>query len=119
MFGIDQISWTRFWEFILFVLAIWYLGLLLWSWYQKEKSSQKQLFVEHASGALMAEATTPFSVCSRDYPSGLIPIRLSEDIPLPVSLYEEAGIDDGYPIDCFTRTSHPEMSKILEQVQFQ
>jgi hypothetical protein len=66
-----------------------------------------------------AEGFNPISVSSRDLPSELIPVRLSEDIALPVSFYEEAGIDDGYSIDAFSKPGHPELPKILEQVQVQ
>ena len=119
MFGIDQISWGRFGNFILFVLLVWYLAVMFRAWSKGKSRNRKLLFEEDFSMPVLTESTGPVSVSSQDYPAELVPLRLADDFPLPVSLYEETGIDGGYSIECFTGPDHPQLPKILEQVQFQ
>ena len=118
MFGIDQISWGQFVQFIAGALILWYLSIVLIALANK-KSNRKTLFEDDQFTPVLSEGLQPIAVSAQDYPSELIPIRLAEAILLPVSLYEETGIDDGYPIECFTNPNHPQMPKILENIQFQ
>ena len=118
MFGIDQISWGQFCLFILLVLLLWYLSIVLLS-FVNQKSNRKTLFEDEQFTPVLSEGLQPIAVSSKDYPSELIPIRLAEAILLPVSLYEETGLDDGYPIECFTNPNHKQLPKILEKIQFQ
>lgn len=120
MFGIDQISWAQFTRFMLAALFLWYLAVTCKAWLIENGRSRKLLFEDDFSMPVLAEpGTGPVLVSSGDYPAELIPLRLSEDIPLPVSLYEETGIDDGYSIECFSEPNDLQLPKILEQVQFQ
>jgi hypothetical protein len=118
MFGIDQISWGQFAQFILGTLFLWYLSIVLLS-FVNQKNNRKTLFEDDQFTPVLSEGFQPIAVSSKDYPSELIPIRLAEAILLPVSLYEETGLDDGYPIECFTKPNHPQLPKILEKIQFQ
>ena len=118
MFGIDQISWGQFACFILFALLFWYISVILLA-FVRQRGKRKILFEDDQFTPVLSEGLQPIAVSSKDYPSELIPIQLSEAILLPVSLYEETGIDDGYPIECFTNPNHPQMPKILENIQFQ
>jgi len=118
MFGINQISWGQFSGFILLILLLWYLCVFLLV-FVRQKGKRKILFEDDQFIQVEAEGFNPISVSSKDLPSELIPVRLSEDIALPVSLYEETGIDDGYSIDAFSKPDHPELPKILEKVQVQ
>jgi hypothetical protein len=118
MFGINQISWGQFSSFILFILLAWYLSVALLAFiHQKRKRST--LFEDDSFTPVHTEALQPIAISSQDYPSELIPVRLSENIALPVSFYEENGMDDGYSIDAFSNPDHPQLPKILEQVQVQ
>ncbi len=119
MFGIDQISWGRFSGFIVSLLLFWYLSVILWAWLRMKSRNQNLLFEDDFSVPALAESGEPVLVSSKDYPSAVIPLRLSDDLALPVSLYEETGIDEGYPIECFMNPGDAQLSKILEQVQFQ
>lgn len=119
MFGIDQISWGRFSGFIVSLLLLWYLSVMLWAWLGMKSRNQNLHFEDDFSVPALAESGGPVLVSSKDYPSELIPLRLSEDLALPVSLYEETGLDEGYLIDCFSDPGDAQLSKILEQVQFQ
>lgn len=118
MFGINQISWGQFIGFVLFILFLWYLSVFLLAFVQ-QKGKRKKLFEDDQFIPVEAEGFNPISVSSKDLPSELIPVRLSEDIALPASLYEETGIDDGYSIDAFSKLDHPELPKILGKVQVQ
>lgn len=118
MFGINQISWGQFSGFILFILLAWYLSVALLAFiHQKRKRSA--LFEDDLFIPVPTEGLKPITVSSQDYPSELIPVRLSENIALPVSFYEVNGMDDGYSIDTFSKPNHQELPKILENIQFQ
>jgi hypothetical protein len=116
MFGINQISWGQFSGFILFILLAWYLSVALLA-FVHQKRKRNTLFEDDPFTPVLSEGLQPIAVSSQDYPSELIPIRLSEDIALPASLYEETGLDDGYSIDAFSKPDHPELPKILEKIQ--
>jgi len=118
MFGIDQISWGQFSLFILLALVLWYLSIVLIAFINK-KNNRKILFEDDQFTPVLSEGLQPIVVSAQDYPSELIPIRLAEAILLPVSLYEETGMDDGYSIECFANPNHPLMPKILDNIQFQ
>lgn len=119
MFGINRISWGEFSGFTVSILLLWYLSVILLAFYRQRSYNRKTLFEEDSFTPLSSEGLIPISVSSQDFPSELIPFRLSEDIALPVSFYEENGIDEGYSIDTFSRPDDPQLPKILEQVRFQ
>ncbi len=119
MFGINRISWGEFSGFIVSVLLLWYLSVILLAFYRQRSYNRKTLFEEDSFIQVSSEGLKPISVSSQDFPTELIPVRLSENIALPVSFYEESGLDDGYSIGTFSKPNHPELPKILEQVQFQ
>ena len=118
MFGINQISWGQFIGFIFFILLLWYLSVFLLA-FVRQKGKRKTLFEDDQFIPVEAEGFNPISVSSKDLPSELIPVRLSEDIALPASLYEESGMDDGYPIERFSEPNDLQLPKILEKVQVQ
>jgi hypothetical protein len=118
MFGINQISWGQFSGFILFILLAWYLFVALLAFIH-QKHKRNTLFEDDLFTPVPTESLQPIAVSSQDYPSELIPVRLSENIALPVSFYEESGMDEGYSIDAFSNPDHPQLPKILEQVQVQ
>ena len=118
MFGINQISWGQFSGFILFIVLVWYLSVVLLAFIH-QKGKRKTLFEDDPFTPVLSESLLPIAVSSQDYPTELIPVRLSEDIVLPVSLYEETGMDEGYSIETFSRPNDPELPKILEKVQHQ
>ena len=118
MFGINQISWAQFSGFILFILLVWYLSVILLA-FVHQKGKRKTLFEDDQFTPVSSEGLNPISVSSQDFPTELIPVRLSENIALPVSFYEENGLDEGYSIDTFSRPNDPQLPKILEQVQLQ
>lgn len=118
MFGINQISWGQFSGFILSILLVWYLFVLALA-FVRQRGKRKTLFEDDQFIPVASEGFNPISVSSKDLPSELIPVRLSEDIALPASLYEETGLYEGYSIDTFSQPDNPQLPKILEQVQHQ
>jgi len=119
MFGIDQISWGEFGSFILLALVFWYLSVILNAFSKERRRNQHSLFEEEQSPSFLSQELNPVAVHSSDLPSEILPFPWESDIPLPVSFYEETGLDEGYAISCFTRQGDPSLPAILEQVQFQ
>ena len=99
MFGIDQISWGKFLQVILLVLLLWYLSLILLSFFHRKGRHQKTLFEDDFAGPVDTENLQPALISSGDFPSDMIPMIPFGSVPLPVSFYEETGINDGYPLD--------------------
>ena len=118
MFGINQISWGHFSGFILSILLVWYLLVLALA-FVRQRGKRKTLFEDDQFIPVAAEGFNPISISSKDLPSELIPVRLSDDIALPASLYEETGLDEGYSIDTFSQPDNPQLPKILEKIQHQ
>jgi len=119
MFGIGQISWGQFTKAILLILVLWYLSLFMYAWYRERNRNRKTLFEDDLLGSALPETTEPVPVSSLDFPSEVISLHPAEDIPLPVSLYEETGLDDGYAIECFTDPGNPQLPALMEQIQYQ
>lgn len=119
MFGIDQISWEQFIQGILVVLAMWYLSLYSLFLLNKKRTNQKSLFEDDFPGAIRPEALQPIGVLSRDFPSEMVPLIPLGAVVLPVSFYEEIGVDDGYSLDRFRDSEDPLPTSVMEQIQFQ
>lgn len=119
MFGIDQISWGQFGTFILIFLGLWYLWVILMAIAHQTGLTQNTLFEEDQASSFAQEDFKPIAVHSWDFPSELIPFPQETALPLPVSFYEETGLDEGYAIDRFVRPNDPQLPAILEQVQYQ
>ena len=92
---------TVYWLY-LFYPVLWYLSVTLLAFIH-QKRKRHTLFEDDQFIPVEAGGFNPISVSSKDLPSELIPVRLSEDIALPASLYEEIGLDDGYSIDTFSK----------------
>lgn len=119
MFGIDQISWGQFGTFILILLALWYLWVILMAIAHQARFKRNHPFEEDQATSFTPENLRPIAVSSLDLPSQLIPFSLEMAIALPVSFYEETGLDEGYAISCFARPNDSRLPAILEQVQYQ
>lgn len=119
MFGIDQISWGEFILFLLFILLLWYVSVILHAVLKQTRGRRHNLFEEDSFTPGSSEGLSPKAVCAQDFPSELIPLRLSADIALPVSLYEDSGIDQGYAIECFAGQDNSRSQEILEKIQYQ
>jgi hypothetical protein len=119
MFGIDQISWGQFIQAILFVLLLWYLSLILLSFFNRKGRHQKTLFEDDFAGSGEAINMQPFSVSSGDFPSEMVSMIPFGAVPLPVSFYEEIGINDGYSLDRLQSSKDPLPPSVMQQIQFQ
>jgi hypothetical protein len=119
MFGIDHISWGVFIQAILFVLLLWYLSLILLSFFNRKGRSHKTLFEDDFADSVDMETLQSASVSSRDFPSEMVPLIPFGAVPLPVSFYEEIGINDGYPLDRFKDSKDPLPFAVMQQIQFQ
>ena len=119
MFGIDQISWGEFIRATLFVLLLWYLSLILMSFLKRKGGNRKTLFEDDLAGPLQTESLNPVTVSSQDFPSEMVPLVPFGAVPLPVSFYEETGMDDGYGLDRFQGAKGPLPASVMQQIQFQ
>ena len=119
MFGIDQISWEQFGSYILLALVFWYLSVILNAVSKARSQNRHYLFEEEQSPSFLSQELNPVAVTASDLPTEILPFPWESDVPLPVSFYEETGLDEGYAISCFTRPGDPRLPAILEQVQFQ
>ena len=119
MCGIDQISWGQFFKIILFILMLWYLSLILLSFFNRKGKSHKTLFENDLVGPVGIENLQPLAVSSKDFPSERIPVIPFESIALPVSFYEEIGVNDGYSLDQLRDSKDPLPPSVMQQIQFQ
>ena len=119
MFGLNEITWKEFMQFVCFALLAWYLLVFILAAI-KSSNRQKNLhyedFQEEGEGH---KNLHPISVSSSDFPSEIIPVLPGEDIPLEVSFYEETGLDEGYPVDTFTGENKSNASGLLEHIHYQ
>ena len=119
MFGIEKISWTQFSIFLLYVTGTWYAGLFAWAWIKGKKSKRKTLFEYDDLDELPKEVLLPFSVSASDFPREMIPITKPEDVALITNLYEDNGIDDGYPMEHFIEKDLSKSPEILKKIRIQ
>ena len=119
MFGLDKISWMQFSIFLLYVTGAWYAGLFAWAWIKSTKSRKKTLFEYDDLDALPKEVLVPFSVSASDFPKEMIPNTKPEDIALVTNLYEDNGIDDGYPLEQYTEKDLSGSPELLKKIRIQ
>ena len=119
MFGLDQISWGQFIRGILLLLSLWYFSLILFSVFNRKGKNQKTLFEDDFAGTIQPEELQAVGVSSRDLPSEMVPLIPFGAVVLPVSFYEEIGVDDGYSLDRLQNSKNPLPKSVMEQIQFQ
>ncbi len=118
MFGLDKITWNLFATLTTASLLAWYLLVFFVSWLKGNKNQQRHYYEDYRNGNLQSEDLQPISVSSSEFPSELLPLITEKPVHLEVTLYEEAGLDEGYGIDTFTQ-NHPELAEILSDIQHQ
>lgn len=119
MFGLDKISWTQFSLFLLYVTGAWYAGLFAWAWIKGNKSNRKTLFEHDDLEAGPKEVLLPFNVSASDFPKEMITNAKPEDVELITNLYEDNGIDDGYPMEQFIEKDLSKSPEILKKIRIQ
>jgi hypothetical protein len=119
MFGIDQISWGQFIQGVLLLLLLWDLSLILFSRFNRKGKNHKTLFEDDFAGSVDMESLQPALVSSGDFPSEMVPMIPFGSVPLPVSFYEEIGVDDGYTLDRLRDSKDPLPSAVIKQIQIQ
>jgi hypothetical protein len=120
MFGISQITWGEFTEFILIAILGWYGLLIILGWIKSKQGNGHGSYEEYQSGITDYETLQPIVVSSQDYPSEILPVNPVENIPLlPASLYEETGYDEGLAIEYFTERNSPVLTKMLPGIHYQ
>jgi hypothetical protein len=119
MFGLNEITWKEFMQFVCITLLFWYLIIFLLA-AVKSGNRQKNLHYEDFQEEGVGHKNLqPINVFSNDFPTEIIPLLPGEDIPLEVSFYEETGLDEGYPVDTFTGENKSNASGLLEHIHYQ
>ncbi len=119
MFGLDKISWTQFSRFLLYVIVAWYAGVFAWAWIKGQKSNRKTLFEYDDLETGPKEVLQPFTVSASDFPKEMIPGAKPEDVELVTNLYEDNGIDDGYPMEQFIEKDLSGSPELLKKIRIQ
>nr|WP_320154038.1 hypothetical protein [uncultured Draconibacterium sp.] len=118
MFGLNEITWKLFTQFIISGLLTWYSVLIVFLWL-KGKNKAKYLYEEHASTQEVESGINPIQVSSKDLPSQLVSAVSENSIRLEVSVYEEIWPDDGYHINYFLDENTGKLVKILPEIHSQ
>ncbi|HYQ57673.1 MAG TPA: hypothetical protein VEP89_10040 [Draconibacterium sp.] len=119
MFGLNEISWKEFIQFLVLLLLAWFAVVLIIAWF-KTLNKQGRLFEEgHPTKMSFSDGVEPIFVTSSDFPSTLISSISENSIPLEVSVYEEIGPDDGIHIDYLLNELTGKLEKMLPGIQYQ
>ena len=119
MFELDKISWKHFYLFLLCITVSWYAGLIALAWIKGKKSNGKTLFEYDDLEAGPKEELLPFNVSASDFPREMIPNTKPEDVTLVTNLFEDNGIDDGYPMEQFIEKDLSKSPEILKKIRIQ
>ena len=119
MFGLDKISWTQFSLFLLYSSGAWYAGLFALAWIKGQGRSKKPLFEYDDGEGTPKEVLLPVSVSASDFPREMVSFASREVEDLITNLYEDNGIDDGYPLEQFSEKDLPGSAEILKNIQVQ
>nr|WP_320153977.1 hypothetical protein [uncultured Draconibacterium sp.] len=119
MFGLNEITWEEFIQFLILLLLAWYTLVFLVAWI-KSREKQSSLFEEsHPTKMSASEGIEPIQVSSSNFPSKLISSISENSIPLEVSVYEDTGPDDGIHIDYLLNELTGRLEKMLPDIQYQ
>lgn len=119
MFGLNEITWKEFIQFLILLLLTWYALVLLVAWL-KSANEKGSLFEEdHPTKMSFSGGVEPIFVTSSDFPSKLISSVSESSIPLEVSVYEENGPDEGIHIDYLLNEVRGRLEKMLPGIQYQ
>ena len=119
MFGLEKISWAQFLLFLIYTAAIWYAFLLALAWIKDQTGNRKTLFEYDDEGGTPKEVLIPVTVSAADFPREMVSLTALEDEDLITDLYEENGIEDGYPLEHFSESDLTELPQMLENIQVQ
>ncbi|WP_372649410.1 hypothetical protein [Draconibacterium sp.] len=119
MFGLNEITWKEFIQFLILLLLAWYALVLLVAWFIS-LNEQSSLFEEdHPTKMSFSDGLEPIFVTSSDFPSKLISSISENSIPLEVSVYEENRPDEGIHIDYLLNEVTGKLEKLLPGIQYQ
>lgn len=121
MFGLNEITWKTFTQFICTGLLAWYLIIFILAVIKSSKKQKNLHYEDIQEEGEGHENLQPIAVSSNDFPSEIISVLSGEDIPVEVSFYEETGLDEGFGIEHFLQNEDPMLPKLLEknQIHFQ
>lgn len=118
MFGLNEISWKEFIQFICSGILLWYAVLFLLVWIKSRNRRDNIHYEDFQEGGFRPEGFHPVRISSGSFPASLIPCP-NENIPLEVVTCEETGEQGGYVIDEFSQNNNPVLSAMLKKIQYQ
>ena len=118
MFGLNEITWKEFMQFMCFALLAWYLLLFILAAIKSGNRQKNLHYEDFQEEGFQREDLRPVKVSSGSFPTGLLPYPY-ENIPLEVVTFEETGEEGGYVIDEFTQNNNPALSGIIKDIQYQ
>ena len=119
MFGLNEITWKTFTQFICTGLLAWYLIIFILAVIKSSKKQKNLHYEDIQEEGEGHDNLQPIAVSSNDFPSEIIPVLAGEDIPLEVISYEETGLEEGYPVDTFTGDNTEDLSELLPEIHYQ
>ena len=117
MFGLDQVSWGQFIRLLVFLLFLWYLFILIRGWLENRKKEKDYYFEQISLTGNSPDNLDPITVSADDFPSEMLPVYGELPVELPVTFYEETGLDEGYGLNLFTGKSPGKLSGLINQFQ--
>jgi len=118
MFGLNEISWRIFIQFIVSGLLAWYAGVLVFVWL-KTKSRKTALYEESFPGNNESGNLNPISVSSKEFPDQIISAVSENRIPFEVLRFEEDDENDGINLNLFLEENNGELTNLLPEIQYQ
>ncbi len=119
MFGLNEITWKEFIQFIILLLLAWYTLVFLVAWF-KSFNEQGSLFEDgHPTKMSFPGGEEPIFVTSSNFPSKLISSISESSVPLEVRVYEENEPDEGILIDYLLNEVSGRLEKMLPEIQYQ
>jgi len=119
MFGLNEITWKEFMQFVCITLLLWYLIIFILAAVKSSKKQKNLHYEDIQEEGEGHENLQPIAVSSSDFPPEIIPVFAGEDIPLEGISYDETGEDEGYPVDTFTGEQTEALSELLPEIHYQ
>lgn len=119
MFGLNEITWKTFLLWMTALLVLWYLALFAVARIKSRAGSAHLHFENDTTSSEGDTPLHPVSVSAGQFPEDIIPLVQGEVVPLEVTLYEAAGMDEGIALDYFLEDTTGELPQWIEHIQFQ
>ena len=115
MFGLNEVSWEKFIQVILYALCAWYLVLIILALIKYKTRQPNPYFEDYHLPGGKPENFQPMKVSSKDFPSEIIFNTQIPEIPLKTTFYQETGYDEGYNLNYFIESENSRLPAIIQE----